>query len=195
MHNHLHRKEPQLHQLSNINESLEVGDLEGAISLKIHVDEFKSKMGDDKDIIVFSFKVIDKKPAEDLVNYIEKGYDWVLDADQSAGSMSDGDYVVFVEVQRSREFPEQLVELLTDMTNLVEGSIEDWRFMYHKGGDYHPVTEENLIEHVPLSADEYEAKYSEKPVDEMKIAAGIPVESRFSKNPQLEQLQVWAGIK
>lgn len=192
----LRHKEPQLRQqFDTITESLEVGDLKGAISLTVHVDEFKSKMGEDRDIIVFSFKVIDKAPAEDLVNYIEKGYDWVLDADQSSGAMSNGDYVVFVEVQRSRKFPKQLVELLEDMTNLTESSVEDWKFMYHKGDTYHPVTIENLIEYVPLSADEYEAKYSEKPVDEMKIAAGIPVESRFSKNPQLEQLQVWAGIK
>jgi hypothetical protein len=185
-----------LHQQSNIiAESLEIGDLAGAISSTIHIDEFKSKMGEDKDIIVFSFKLIDKKPAEDLVNFIEKGYDWVLDADQSSGSMSNGDYVLFVETERNKNFPKHLVELLDDMSNLVGDNFEGWRFAYHKTEQYQPVTEENILRSVPLSADEYEAKYSEKPVDEMKIAAGIPVKSKFNKTPQLEQLQIWAGIK
>lgn len=185
-----------MHQQSKLlAESLETGDLEGAISSTIHIDEFKSKMGEDKDIIVFSFKLIDKKPAEDLVNYIEKGYNWVLDADQSSGSMSNGDYVLFVETERTKDFPKQLMELLSDMNNLMGEKFEGWKFAYHKGNQYQPVTEENIMQFVPLSAEDYEAKYSEKPVDEMKIAAGIPVKSKFNKTPQLEQLQIWAGIK
>ena len=69
---------------------------------ELHVDEFKSKMGNDEDMVVLSFKVGGKEPAIDLVNFIEKSYDWVIDADTSSGEMEDGDYIVFVEMERNR---------------------------------------------------------------------------------------------
>ena len=79
------------------NEGLEHGDLKRLVHPDVHVDEFKSKMGDDADIVVVSFKVASKEPALDLVNFIEKGYDFVLDADLSSGELDDGEYLVFVE--------------------------------------------------------------------------------------------------
>ena len=51
-------------------------------------------MGDDADMVVLSFKVGGKEPAVDLVNFIEKGFDFIIDADTSAGEMEDGDYIV-----------------------------------------------------------------------------------------------------
>ena len=38
----------------------------------------------------------------------EKGYEWVLDADVSSGEMDDGDYLVFVELERTKKLPEQV---------------------------------------------------------------------------------------
>ena len=58
-------------------EGLEAGDLARLIHPELHVDEFKSKLGDDADVVVVSFKVDSKEPANDLVAFIEKGYDWV----------------------------------------------------------------------------------------------------------------------
>jgi hypothetical protein len=40
-------------------------------------------MGTDADVCVISFKVAGKEPSADLVSFIEKGYDFVLDADVS----------------------------------------------------------------------------------------------------------------
>lgn len=172
-----------------------MGDFKGAISNTVHVDEFKSKMGEDQDIVVISFKVIGEQPAEDLVNFIEKGYTWVLDADSSAGEMPDGDYVVFVEIKRTEKFPNQLIELLSDLENLCEYKLDDWEFLYFKDKNYKPVSVEAIQSSVPLNAKDYEAKYSDKPVQEIKLAAGLQVESRYSQTPLITQLQVWAGIK
>ena len=69
-------------------ESLEYKDLEGMMKPTIHVDEFTSKMGDDDDIIVVSFFVRDDQAAKDLMQWFEKGYDFVLDADKSPGERS-----------------------------------------------------------------------------------------------------------
>ena len=56
-----------------LSEGLEQGDLDRLVHNKLHVDEFKSKMGSDADIIVLSFKVDGKEPARDLMNFIERG--------------------------------------------------------------------------------------------------------------------------
>ena len=49
------------------------------------VDSYTSKMGEDKDIVVVSFTMKDKAPADDLVKFLESGYSFILDADVSAG--------------------------------------------------------------------------------------------------------------
>ena len=37
------------------NEGLKAGDLEGVISNRFSIDQYKSKMGDDKNILVLAF--------------------------------------------------------------------------------------------------------------------------------------------
>ena len=76
---------------------LQKNDLEFTTDSIFEIDSFKSKMGDDKDIVVLSFSVLGEQPALDLVNFVEKGYPFVLDADKSSGEQADGKYRVFVE--------------------------------------------------------------------------------------------------
>ena len=70
---------------NNLFEGLEKDDLARLIHPELHVDEFKSKLGDDQDVVVLSFKVDAKEPANDLVAFVEKGYDWVVDAEYCTG--------------------------------------------------------------------------------------------------------------
>jgi hypothetical protein len=100
-------------------EGLEMGDLARLIHPELHIDEFKSKMGADEDIIVLSFKVDGKQPALDLMNFVERGYDWVLDSDVSSGELDDGEYLVFIEMERDTEAAKQIVGLLKDVMKLV----------------------------------------------------------------------------
>jgi hypothetical protein len=95
-------------------EGLQYRDLEGMMKPTIHVDEFAAKMGDDDDIIVISFFVRDQNAAKDLVNWFEKGYDFVLDADRSPGEIRPGRYLVYVEIRRRSAAPGLVQELLTD---------------------------------------------------------------------------------
>jgi hypothetical protein len=60
------------------------------------VDTFKSKMGEDRDVCVITFQVKDREPAKDLMEFIEKGYEFVLDSDVSSGENSKGEYAVFI---------------------------------------------------------------------------------------------------
>ena len=72
----------------NLNEaSLRANDLRDLVRDIFEVDSYKSKMGEDKDVSVLSFEVDVKEAAEDLVNFIEKGFEFVLDADVSPGEL------------------------------------------------------------------------------------------------------------
>ena len=52
-----------------VNEGLKAGDLEGVVEKRFSVDQFKSKMGDDKNILVLSFVVDGQAPARDLERF------------------------------------------------------------------------------------------------------------------------------
>ena len=96
MHNKISNNSPDNNSL--LLETLQYKDLEGVMKPTIHVDEFAAKMGDDNDIMVLSFFVRDKAAAKDLMNWFEKGYDFVLDADVSPGEVKPNRYLVYVEI-------------------------------------------------------------------------------------------------
>ena len=58
-------------------------------------------MGSDEDIVVVSFSVMEEQASKDLVDFIEKGYNFVLDADATPGEIDQGVYKVFVEMERN----------------------------------------------------------------------------------------------
>ena len=67
----------------NLTEGLGYKDLAGMLKNTVYIDDFSSKMGDDDEIVVASFYVRDHQAAMDLVNWFEKGYDFIMDADMS----------------------------------------------------------------------------------------------------------------
>jgi hypothetical protein len=179
------------------NENLEAGDLKRLIHNEIHIDEYKSKMGDDADICVVSFKVGGKEPGLDLVNFIEKGYEWVLDADVSSGEKEDGDYLVFVEIDRTKDLPKQIVQLVTDLTNLTDYSLDSWRARYQKIHKDVAVEESALKSVIPTTPEKYLQKYEkdQEEIDQLKTAAGVDVDTEAPKNEFTESLRIAAGIR
>jgi hypothetical protein len=139
--------------------SLRSEDLKYLVKNIFEVDTYSSKMGEDKDIVVLSFTVEDKEPADDLVNFIEKGYDFVLDADSTPGELKDGKYKVFVEMKRDKHVPKYIVEILDGVKKLT--GINDFKFRYYKSFNSIPVNEENLNEVVPTSKEDYEITIKE----------------------------------
>ena len=61
-------------------EGLRKGDLFDIVDSNVTIDRYKSKMGEDDQVVVLGFKALHKEGARDLVEFIESGYDWVLDA-------------------------------------------------------------------------------------------------------------------
>lgn len=179
---------------NNLTEGLEQGDLLRLVHDEVHIDEFKSKMGRDEDIIVTSFKVKGMEPALDLVNFVEKGYEWVLDADVSSGEMSDGDYIVFVESEREPGYPAQLMALLEDLENLTDHALSDWRILFRSDPAVHEFSIETIQQNLPLSVIDYRRKYGTQELDEMRTAAGIPVDTKAPTNDYTQSLRSLAGI-
>lgn len=182
---------------NQLNENLEMGDLKRLVHNELHIDEYKSKMGDDADICVLSFKVAGKEPSADLVNFIEKGYDWVLDADVSSGEKEGGDYLVFVELDRTPEVPDQVVLMIEDILNLTEQTVDEWRFKYRKSTNEHPLTVEALAKTIPLTPEDYKKRYKQEQdeLDALKAAAGVEVDTVAPTNEFTESLRVAAGLR
>ncbi|NBP57512.1 hypothetical protein EBU71_13450 [bacterium] len=136
-----------------LNETLLAGDLKFLVSSVIEIDSYKSKIGDDAKIIVISFNVESKEPADDLARFLELGYDWVVDADATDGPIDTGKYKVFVEIERNRHAPERIMDMLDAVRKLT--NIENFRFRYYKSFKTNPTNIETLRNAVPLDKESY----------------------------------------
>ena len=177
-----------------LSEGLEQGDLDRLVHNKLHVDEFKSKMGSDADIIVLSFKVDGKEPARDLMNFIERGYDWILDADISSGELEDGQYLVFAELERDPASAKYIYQLMSDIMNLTDTDLSDWKFQYRKNSREHDITSDNIADTIPMTPESYRSKFGDKELDAMKAAAGVSTQRKAPVNSWTESLRAAAGI-
>lgn len=146
-------------QKLKLSEGLRASDLKNYVNEVFTIDCYKSKMGEDSDVVVLAFKVEGKYPAIDLMEFIEKSYGFILDADMSTGEETDGEYQVFVEIERTKNLPKQIKNLLSGVSQLTD--CWDWRFKYQKSSKAIPFTEEAVVEHVPKSREEYENKILE----------------------------------
>lgn len=179
-----------------INEGLEQGDLDRLVDTHVTLDEYKSKMGPDDEVLVISFKVDGKNPALDLVNFIEKSYEWIIDADVSSGEMSDGSYIVFVEIERTTEIPEQMINLFNDLKNLTGHELKDWDVEYSKPKKKISLDIESIKAVVPTTPGEYKNKNKKMKddIDQLKLASGVTVDTTAPKNEFTEAIRTAAGI-
>ena len=190
MHNNYNNPQPSSPQ--SLFESLGYKDLEGLMKPTIHVDEFSSKMGDDDDIIVLSFFVRDQQAAKDLMNWFEKGYDFVVDADKSPGEIRPNRFLVYVEIRRRSTAAGHVETLLTDLDTLTEFGPEDW--LMHYDGKEVPFTRETFEAMVPMSPKVYR-KIHDEDLNEVRVAAGLPVVANYDKKDHaLQTIQSAAGI-
>lgn len=179
----------------NIAESLEFGDLRNLVSPSLHLDEYKSKMGDDEDICVLSFKVSGSAPAQDLADFIEKGYEWVLDADVSSGELEDGEFLVFIEAEREPSLAGNIFKMMQDIMNLTKQSIKAWTIVYPKLDKKKELSLQSLQKIIPKNRKEYEIKVGKEPIDKLKVDAGLPINTKAPDNELTEALRIAAGIR
>lgn len=162
-----------------LNEELKTGDLRMLVSDILEIDSYASKMGDDQDIVVLSFTVKEESPARDLVNFVERGYDFVLDADITPGELNDGRYKVFVEIERNRRIAQQIVEILYGVGKLAD--IDHFKFRYYKSFHSMPADEQTLADSVPGTKQDYEMRLKESAMNNF---------SNFFNRSYLESIDV-----
>ena len=104
-------------------------DLKHTIYDIFQVDSFSSKMGEDEDIVVVSFSMRDKAPADDLVKFLESGYSFILDADVTPGEQRDGTYKVFVELERGKDVAKNIFEMVDGVQKI---GLDGLKFRYYK---------------------------------------------------------------
>ncbi len=180
--------------LTNVNEGLEQNDLARLVIPELHIDEYKSKMGKDEDIIVLSFKISGREPAEDLVNFIEKGYNWVLDADVSAGELDDGDFLVFVECDREPAAAKNIINMMKDIMNLTSQVTGEWSIQVRSKPEKLDLSADTIRNTVPLTTSSYQMQYGKKGLDEMRTAAGVAVTTKAPINDHTQTIRSLAGI-
>jgi len=149
-----------------INEGLKAGDLEGVVAKRFSVDQYKSKMGDDKNIMVLAFTVDSLAPAKDLERFAETGYKSIMDADATPGSLEDGKHRVFVEFERKEGVDREIYNFLEDLKKLT--NIETFEFTYHKRSNPFEASLKNLAEILPLNAIAYNQKINQLRLGEVK---------------------------
>lgn len=137
-----------------LNEGLRSNDLKDMVRNVFNIDTHRSKMGEDRDVCVLSFTVKDRNPAKDLMEFIEKGYNFVLDADVSSGENEDGEYLVFVELNRSPKLAENIKELEYGISKLTD--IDDFKFKYYKENSLNDLREEVISSVVPTTPRDYD---------------------------------------
>lgn len=165
-----------------LNEGLDYHDLENQIIPKVTVDEYSAKMGDDDAIVTLAFIVKGKQVGEDLVDWFERGYDYVLDSQVSDGELSPGKFLVFVEMNRRTSVPERIVELIKDMETLTNINCKDWVVTVNDE-DYD--CDVSILKSVIVLSPQQYRDSKEKGLNEMRQLSGLNTKNVFDRPDNL----------
>ena len=158
-------------------------DLEDLVYDVFEIDSYKSKMGDDADIVTLSFSVKEQAAAKDLENFLEKGYIFVLDAEATAGEQRDGTYKVFIEIERDRQAIDQILEIADGIYKIT--NIDQLKFRYYKNWRSKDLTKENLEQVLPLDSKNYGLNTNESNMSNYK---------NFFNKSFVESIDMWDDI-
>lgn len=175
-----------------LNEGFDYHDLVNQILPEIKVDEYSAKMGSDDEIVTISFTVKGRQVGEDLVDWFERGYDYVLDAQVSDGEISSGKYLVFVELNRRSSVPERICELIEDMETLTDLPLKEWTIIVND--EKYDADIEQLKSVIILSPHQYRLE-NEEDLNEMRNLSGLEQKKIFGEpDTELKNYLAKAGL-
>ena len=177
-----------------LNEGLDYMDLEGQLLPRISVDEYSAKMGKDSEIVTVAFTVKSEAAGNDLVDWLERGYNYVLDASLSEGEISPGKHLVFVEMNRRTTVPERIVEMLNDLETLTGMTAKD--YTVEIDDEEYDAEEGILKQKIILSPKEYRVEEDrEEDLNEMRTIAGLETTKiHNSQDIELKNFKAIAGL-
>jgi len=150
-------------QSDKINEAVSNNDLKNLVDATVSIDQYKSKVGNDSEIIVLAIKVKDQDPASDLSQFLETGHK-SLDVDISPGPDDQGKYTVFVELERDSNVYDKIEKMLEDIKR-VDEEIKEWMFVSYEHKKPQPFTKETFNSSVIVSQAEYDIKHNKEAKD------------------------------
>jgi hypothetical protein len=163
---------------SQINESLNEGDLKWLVYDTVMLDMHKTKLGEDKDYIVLAIPVKDKSPADDLATFIEHGVAEFEDVEVSPATDDQGRYLVYVEFKRSPEVYKNIADILSDSKRLCE--IEAWKFLHKVDAEPLECNEENFNSVINTDPTTYGQTPEE--IEQAKVEETIKARYKFLLN-------------
>ena len=176
-----------------LNEGLDYHDMKNMIDPIISVDEYAARMGDDSDVVTLSFIVTSHLAADDLVSWLELGYDFILDASVSEGELEPGKWVVFVEMKRRSNVPNKIIEILKDLETLTDLSLKDWEV---KVDDHtHDANLDILKQVIITNPSQYKIeKGNEEELNEMRQIAGLDNKKVHEIDDEIRKFITNAGL-
>jgi hypothetical protein len=179
-----------------LKEGLDYHDLEGIVTPRVTIDEYAAQMGKDSEIVTLAFIVKNKQAGEDLSDWFERGYDFVLDAQVSDGELTSGTYLVFVEMNRRTTVPERIITLLDDLETLTDIPLKDWTVVVDDE-EYEPDAEV-LKQVITISPHQYreEVEPDEEELNEMRERAGLDVKVLHAdkQDADIKAFKAMAGL-
>lgn len=178
-----------------LTESFNYHDLVDQIEPIVTVDEYSAQMGKDSEIVTLAFVVKNRQAGEDLTDWFERGYDYVLDAEVSNGEYKPGKYLVFVEMNRRSTVPERIIELISDMDTLTDMPVKDWTIIVDDE-EYDPDIE-ILKQVITLSPHDYRVdKEKEEDLNDMRNIAGLENKNlhKDTEDAELKNFKSIAGL-
>jgi hypothetical protein len=136
---------------SNISENIKHNDLAGLVNSTFSIDQYKSKLGTDENVIVI-------EPAQELSQFLETGHD-VLDIDVSTGPNEDGHYSVYVEIERDTKSFEKIDVIIADVKR-ADTELTNPQFTSYEDKSPRNWNEENYTKNVITNSYDYVLKHN-----------------------------------
>lgn len=171
-----------------VNEGMDYHDLKGQIEPVVSIDEYAAKMGDDSDIVTITFITNSKLSAEDLVSWLELGYEFILDSSVSEGELTQGKWLVFVEMKRRSNVPDKLMEILSDLETLTDRPASKYKIKIDD--ELHNADKETIKSNMVLTPADYELDTeSEEELNDFREIAGLPNKNIYNKDNIDEEIR------
>lgn len=174
-------------------EGFDYMDLEGQLEPHISVDEYSAKMGKDSEIVTLAFTVKSEAAGNDLVDWLERGYSFILDAQVSDGEISSGKYLVFAEMDRRTTVPDRIIEVLNDLETLTGMKAKDYTIEIDD--EEYDADESILKQKIILSPKEYKLdEEREEELNEMRTIAGLKTSNIYQQDDEIKKYKAIAGL-
>jgi len=175
-----YNNETEIRIMEKQQQGLKNAPLHGFVQDKLLVDIYKPRNGDEKDIVVLVFLVMERKPAIILSRRITQGQFEFIDVEVSPAPDEEGNYLVFLEIKRNAAMFDTLSEILRHIGDMVD--IHQWYFQPYAYLEFFDWDRENFLKTIPQSPEDHAVERSEQ-------SAGDRSEQSVGEGAEKSELQ------